>query len=403
MSTTVAKIGIVAAPGISEKIARNLEIDLPNILSNQYDNSIEWKVETVIDPLTGSAETVHDIFTKITDYQDNNNWKYTIGLTDLPVIEQQKVVAIDINRQNGASLISLPAYGWRPIKKRIQNSILAMLQAIDEFKNPEKNSEHHRGMQLMNAQFPLSNLQARTVYFKDTTSQHTQYYVSSRAKGMFRLVSGMTFANNPFNMLKSLSSVVAIAFTTGAFGIIFTTMWNLSFAYAGWRLLLMMLTAIFGMMIWMIVAHGLWESKKESNNKRITTLYNLTTTMTLTVSVMIYYTILFILFLIAALIVLPSGYLGQTLQLKTSANLTIYIKLAWFAASISTVAGAIGVGLNNEALILESTYGYRQKQRYKQLHEEQQQSKEQQKQTQKDIQEKKQEEEQKAREQSDSN
>ena len=88
MSTTVAKIGIVAAPGISEKIARNLEIDLPNILSNQYDNSIEWKVETVIDPLTGSAETVHDIFTKITDYQDNNNWKYTIGLTDLPVIEQ---------------------------------------------------------------------------------------------------------------------------------------------------------------------------------------------------------------------------------------------------------------------------------------------------------------------------
>ena len=220
---------------------------------------------------------------------------------------------------------------------------------------------------------------------------------------MFRLVSGMTFANNPFNMLKSLSSVVAIAFTTGAFGIIFTTMWNLSFAYAGWRLLLMMLAAIFGMMIWMIVAHGLWESKKESNNKRITTLYNLTTTMTLTVSVMIYYTILFILFLIAALIVLPSGYLGQTLQLKTSANLTIYIKLAWFAASISTVAGAIGVGLNNEALILESTYGYRQKQRYKQLHEEQQQSKEQQKQTQKDIQEKKQEEEQKAREQSDSN
>lgn len=33
------------------------------------------------------------------------------------MIEQQKVVAIDINRQNGASLISIPAYGWRPIKK----------------------------------------------------------------------------------------------------------------------------------------------------------------------------------------------------------------------------------------------------------------------------------------------
>src|SRR5699024_12756567 len=112
----------------------------------------------------------------------------------------------------------------------------------------------------------------------------------SRANGIFRFCRCRTVANNPFDLPKSLSKVVGIAFTSGAFGFIFTTMWNLSFAYAGWRLLLMMLAAIFGMMVWMIVAHGLWESKKESNNKRITTLYNLTTTMTLTVSVMIYYT-----------------------------------------------------------------------------------------------------------------
>ena len=128
--------------------------------------------------------------------------------------------------------------------------------------------------------------------------------------------------------------------------------------------------------------------KKESTNKQITTLYNLTTTMTLTVSVIIYYFILFSLFLIASLIVLPSDYLGQALQLKTSAGLTTYINLAWFAASISTVAGAIGVGLNNEALILESTYGYRQKQRYKQLHKEQQQQEQQQRKAQEDIKEK---------------
>src|SRR5699024_1080750 len=118
-------------------------------------------------------------------------------------------------------------------------------------------------------------------------------------------------ANNLFNLLKSLSNVVAIAVTTGAFGIIFTTMWDLSFVYSEWLLLLMMLVAIFGMMIWMIVAHNLWESKKESTHKQITTLYNLTTTMTLTVSVMIYYVILFSLFLVASLIVLPSDYLGQ--------------------------------------------------------------------------------------------
>ncbi len=61
------------------------------------------------------------------------------------------------------------------------------------------------------------------------------------------------------------------------------------------------------------------------------------------------------------------GYLGQTLQLNGS-NFITYINLAWFA-TISTVAGAIGAGLNNEAQILESTYGYRQKQRYKKMNE----------------------------------
>ncbi|WP_210138492.1 5,10-methylene-tetrahydrofolate dehydrogenase [Staphylococcus sp. GDB9P120P] len=403
MNTTTAKIGIIAAPGVTEKIARNLEIELPNILSERYDHSVKWEIDTIIDPLTGSAESIQQIFSKIADYQEHNHWHFTIGLTDLPMIEQQKVVAFDINRQNGASLISIPAYGWRPIKKRIQNSILAILTAIDEFKRSEKSNNNEHAMPLMNAQFPLTNLQSRTVYFENTTSQHTQYYVSSRSKGIFRLVSGMTFANNPFNMLKSLSNVVAIAFTTGAFGIIFTTMWNLSFVYSEWRLLLMMLVAIFGMMIWMIIAHNLWESKKESTNKQITTLYNLTTTMTLTVSVMIYYVILFSLFLVASLIVLPSDYLGQALQFKTSASLITYINLAWFAASISTVAGAIGVGLNNETLILESTYGYRQKQRYKQLHKEQQQQEQQQRKAQADIQEKRQEEEQKVRKQQDSN
>ena len=93
--------------------------------------------------MTGSAESVQQIFSKIADYQEHNQWHFTIGLTDLPMIEQQKVVAIDINRQNGASLISIPAYGWRPIKKRIQNSILAILKAIDEFKHSEKINNNH--------------------------------------------------------------------------------------------------------------------------------------------------------------------------------------------------------------------------------------------------------------------
>lgn len=397
MCSNIVKIGLVAAPGVTEKIACHLKTELPELLASHFSEDNEWQIETIIDPLTGSAETVQKIFRKISDYQNNNAWQYTIGLTDLPIVRNGNAVAFDINSSNGASLISIPSYGWRPIKKRLQRSILGIIEAIDEYN--ESNMKQTKGEveseQQLDAQFPFSNLVTKTEYFEDTNSQHTLYYVSSNTKGSFRLISGMTFANNPFNMLKSLSNVVAIAFTTGAFGIVFTTMWNLSFVYSAWRMLLIMLVAILGMMVWIIVAHNLWESSKESNNKQITMLYNLTTT--LTVSIVFYYLILFFLFLLASLVVLPPGYLGQTLQLNGSANFITYINLAWFATSISTVAGAIGAGLNNESQILESTYGYRQKQRYQKMAEDEKERAEREEDAQDAIKTKKQESEAKAK------
>ena len=61
---------------------------------------------------------------------------------------------------------------------------------------------------------------------------------------------------------------------------------------------------------------------------------------------------------------MPSGFLGQQVGLKGPAGIDLYLSIPWFAASISTVAGAIGAGLLNDELIKESTYGYRQRVRY---------------------------------------
>ena len=65
--------------------------------------------------------------------------------------------------------------------------------------------------QSVKQQFPLSKIDKTHVYLDDTESKHIRYLSSSRSRGMFRLVSGMTFANNPLNMMASLSNIVAIA------------------------------------------------------------------------------------------------------------------------------------------------------------------------------------------------
>lgn len=376
MSNQTISIGIVAAPGVPARVATNLETSLPDALEDQISDQVTWDIHTNVDPLTGSAEHLTPIFEKISDYQKENEWDYTIAMTDLPLFKDDKVIAIDINKENGASVVSIPAYGWRPMQKRLLQTTIGIIKDFNtDNPHPALKADHSekesdkKSSKRFSRQFPLTSIKQEEDYLNDTGSTHKRYIVSSKFNGMLRLLSGMTFANNPLTMMSGLSNVLAIAFTTGAFGIVFTTMWNLSYVYSEWRLFIISCVAIFGMMIWIVIAHDLWEPLRDSSQKRITMLYNLTTLMTLFVSLLIYFVILFCLFLLTAVIVLPPSYLGAALELNEAAGVVDYINLGWFAASISTVAGAIGAGLNNTEIILESTYGYRQKERYNELNE----------------------------------
>ncbi|MEJ7286369.1 5,10-methylene-tetrahydrofolate dehydrogenase, partial [Staphylococcus epidermidis] len=82
--------------------------------------------------------------------------------------------------------------------------------------------------------------------------------------------------------------------------------------------------AILGMLLWIMMSHDLWESTKQSSNKRITLLYNLTTVMTLFIAVIIYYIILYLMFLFAELVLLPADFLGQQISLKGPAGPDLY-------------------------------------------------------------------------------
>lgn len=358
-------IGLVVAPGVTEKLAQSLMDDIPNILSEQDNHQRDWKVDLVVDPLTGFAESVEEIFKKIQDYHEKKEWNYVVGITDLPMFYHQKVLALDINKKNGAAIFSYPAFGWRPVKNRFKHAIVTIINELHYSEREHVGYDENNSVKKeINKQFPFSRIEKTEVHLKETGNNHLRYLSNSRSLGMMRLVSGMTFANNPLNMMASLSNVVAIAFTTGAFGLIFSTMWNMGLDFSVWRLFSISIMAILGMLIWIMVSHGLWESTKKGEQKRIIMLYNLTTIMTLFIAIVIYYMILYLLFLIAELVLLPPGFLGKQVGLKGPASVQLYLSIPWFATSISTVAGAIGAGLLNDKLIKESTYGYRQQVRY---------------------------------------
>ncbi len=57
-------------------------------------------------------------------------------------------------------------------------------------------------------------------------------------------------------------------------------------------------------------------------------------------------------------------------QLTGTPGLSNYFYIAWIAASVATVIGALGTALEDEDVVLNATYGYRQRQRQERLKKE---------------------------------
>jgi hypothetical protein len=362
----VKKAGILATPGVAKNSADGLHDTLSNLLSTHFDSSVNWEVDIIEEASPGAAINFKDLYSTTERYVKKHKWSYVIALTDLPIFDGKKVVAIDINKDNGAILISISAFGWGPIRKRMKHAILTAIDEVNNLNNdPAQRTNKHFNSKMFQQKFSPIFARRTDEYIKATETNHIRYIIAPSFGGKLQLVTGMTRANNPFNMMKSLTSSIALSFTTGAFGMVFTTMWQLSYTFSELRLTVLSLASIFAMVVWIILAHNLWETASSKKEKYVARLYNSTTVVTLFISVLTYYMTLFVLFLITCLTIIPPDFLGKTLGLSGAASFLQFVEIAWLAASIATVAGAIGVGLTNEKLVKESTFGHRQQNRYK--------------------------------------
>src|SRR5699024_8949159 len=123
--------------------------------------------------------------------------------------------------------------------------------------------------------------------------------------------------------------------------------------------------AMFAMVTWIIVAHNLWEKKQDYKSQKLRYMYNITTVMTLAISVLFFYIAMFVLFSFAVIVFVPADIYGSVIE--QDVTFFDYIRLAWLVTSAATVAGAIGAGLENEESVKRITYGYRQYIRSKEI------------------------------------
>jgi len=170
-----------------------------------------------------------------------------------------------------------------------------------------------------------------------------------------RLVTRGVLANSPWRIFVSFKTVIAASFATGAYALIFPTIWQLGDTFGWPRLVGLMVAAIVALIFWMIVGHSLWERSTDEAERdpRITpAMQNAVTLLTLTVAVLISYAVLFLLILSAAWIFISDSIIQSSLGHPV--DFGDYVTLAWVATSISTITGALGSGLEDDAEVREA-------------------------------------------------
>lgn len=97
-----------------------------------------------------------------------------------------------------ALLFFLSCFWLASVKKRFKNAIVAIINEVHH-SEAEKNDydDNDNVTYAVNKQFPLSKIEKTEVYLDETGNDHLRYLSNTRSMGMVRLVSGMTFANNP--------------------------------------------------------------------------------------------------------------------------------------------------------------------------------------------------------------
>lgn len=184
---------------------------------------------------------------------------------------------------------------------------------------------------------------------------------SSTFTGGPRTVLGMAMSNDPWRTAPRLSSALAAAAAVGAFGVFYTSIWQMATYLSMTRLLLIGLLAISAMVVWLVVSNRLWDAPQREGLARVVLLYNLSTVVTLALCVLALYLTLVVAILLSCAVVIAPEFMEKVIG--ESPDVGSYLDIAWLSAAMGVVAGGLGSSFDAETDLRRLTHGQRERQR----------------------------------------
>lgn len=354
MTSSMMRIGLMADPGVPENLAGVVADALARELSagpGQTGVEVRWQVEVSRTTLPINPQGEIPLIQEARRIRGEQGWDYLVYLTDLPREHDGQSMLCEASSTAQAALVSLPALGACRLRVRTLELLVALVQSMQQGTGDFPSAAA--------AGAALGRGAVRRV--SPSGEDGTSYLVVPGRLNRWRLLSGMVRSNRPGRLLTALSSCMAAAVAAGAFGIFFANIWNLAAALPVPRLVLVSTVVIAALSAWLILHHGLWNRLRQAADRWRAGLDNVATAITVGIGVVLMYGVLWAVLFAAGLVIIPPDFLQS--QLGHPVNLFDYLRLSWFAASLGTMAGALGASFDNAEAIRQATYSRREHER----------------------------------------
>jgi hypothetical protein len=348
-------LALIAAPGPAAELARALADELPARLGERIHPRVTWSVPVVVEPAAGEAGLgTTALVDRARERMIREGCDLAVCLTDLPVRIRHRPVVADASATHGVGLISIPALGAVQLRRRAGDAVVRLVDGLlGEGVEPSGRDARHR----IRVGRRLAEIAARERRVVPEDDDVDVRFVAAVVRGHLRLLGGMLRANRPWRLVARLSRALAATVGTVVLSLMTADIWRVADALDWIRLLALAVVALGAIVVFLILTHGLWERAVTPQAREQAVLFNVATLLTLLLGVACLYVALFVLALAGAALALDDTVLSQALG--HAATFGDYVKVACLAASLATVAGALGAGLESDAAVREAAYGYR--------------------------------------------
>jgi len=359
-SQGITVVALLADPGAPTEIAQRMAQTLPTRLAAKSGHERRFDVHAISEPFSSGTEDPPTLMRRIIDRAGAEKWDVVVALTELPLHSHGRKLVVDVSYEHGSALLSLPPLGGLRLQTRTRRAVEEVVLGL-------------AGPRATEAQVPPQSHPRLGAFVSRLAPIHPGpvgedepadlRYVITGLRGHLRMLVGMVRANRPWRLVPGLSKALAAALATGAIATLNSTLWSLAGSLSATRLVIAMVGSVALMIGWLIVDAQLWHRSTEASReaKQKARLYNGSTVITVGIGVLVCYAGLFVINLVWALFIINERVFASMTQ--TPFHATQYLSLSWLVASVATVGGALGSGLESDEAVRAAAYSKREQER----------------------------------------